>query len=151
MLELARECDFEAFNAIADQVHDLHVGWRPDLYCHAEPLFPMETFRKLIQEKNIFVAKLADQVVGIVVLCEYEVEGPGQVTRKTMRVDNIAVAEGLRSQGIGKAMMADIRALAKVRRCDEIILSVYPENDGAVAFYQKCGFTIRSINMQVKL
>ena len=151
MLELAREVDFEAFNAIAAQVHDLHIGWRPDLYCHAEPLFPMETFQKLIQEKNAFVAKLADQVVGIVVLCEYEVKGPGNVTRKTMRIENIAVAEGLRNQGIGKIMMGDIRVLAKVRRCDEIVLGVYPENDGAVAFYQKCGFTIRSIEMQRKV
>ena len=151
MLELARECDFEAFNAIASQVHDLHVGWRPDLYCHADPLFPMETFRELIREKNAFVAKLGGQVVGIVVLCEYQVKGPGNVTRKTMRVDNIAVAEGLRNQGIGKNIMGDIRVLAKVRRCDEILLGVYPENDSAVAFYQKCGFTIRSINMQQKL
>lgn len=151
MLELARECDFAAFNAIADQVHDLHVGWRPDLYCHADPLFPMETYRQLIQEKNAFVAKLDGQVVGIVVLYDYEVKGPGNVTRKVMRVDNIAVAESMRNQGIGKTMMGDIRVLAKVRRCHEIVLSVYPENDGAVAFYQKCGFTIRSINMQVKL
>ena len=151
MLELARECDFEAFNAIASQVHDLHVGWRPDLYCHADPLFPMDTFQQLIKEKNAFVAKLQDQVVGIVVLYEYEIKGPGNVTRKVMRVDNIAVAEDLRNHGIGKAIMEDIRVLAKVRRCNEIVLSVNPENDGAIAFYQKCGFTIRSINMQQKL
>ena len=151
MLELAREADFEAFNAIAAQVHDLHVGWRPDLYCHADPLFPMETFRQLIQEKNAFVAKFQDQVVGIVVLCEYEVKGPGNVTRKVMRLDNIAVAEDLRNHGIGRTIMGDVRVLAKVRRCDEIVLNVYPENDGAIAFYQKCGFTIRSINMQQKL
>ena len=151
MLELARECDFEAFNAIASQVHDLHVDWRPDLYCHEDPLFPLETFRELIREKNAFVAKLGEQVVGIVVLCTYEVKGPGNVTRKVMRLDNIAVVEDLRNHGIGRTMMEGVRALAKVRRCNEIVLSVYPENDGAVTFYQKCGFTIRSINMQQKL
>ena len=151
MLELAREADFEAFNAIASQVHDLHVGWRPDLYCHANPLFPMDVYRQLIGEKSAFVAKLSGEVVGIVVVCFYEVKGAGNVTRKVMRLDNIAVREELRNHGIGRIMMGDVRALAMARGCDEVVLNVYPENDRAVAFYQKCGYTIRSINMQQKL
>jgi ribosomal protein S18 acetylase RimI-like enzyme len=44
-------------------------------------------------------------------------------------------------------MIADVRALAKVFGCTELILGVHPENDGAVVFYQKCGFRIRTINM----
>ena len=48
-------------------------------------------------------------------------------------------------------MIADIRALAKAFRCKELRLSVYPQNDDAVVFYQKCGFTIRTIDMECKL
>lgn len=151
MLELAREADFEAVNAIARQVHELHVSWRPDLYCHADCPFPKEFFMECIQEKNLFVAKLSGTVVGILRFVVWETGGPGNVKRKVMRIDNIAVDEKLRGRGIGKAMMEDVHALAKVYGCDEIILSVYPQNDSAVAFYQKCGFTIRSISMQRKV
>lgn len=151
MLELAREADFEAVNTIARQVHELHVSWRPDLYCNTDCPFPKDFFLECIQEKNLFVAKLSGAVVGILRFVVWESGGPGNVKRKVMRIDNIAVDEKLRGRGIGKAMMEDVHALAKVYGCDEIVLSVYPQNDSAVAFYQKCGFTIRSINMQRKV
>lgn len=151
MLELAREADFEVVNVIARQVHDLHVAWRPDLYCQTDQPIPMDLYSECIRNKTLFVAKLSGSVVGIVRFEIRTVGGEGSTTRKVMRIDNIAVEESLRNHGIGKTMVEDIRALAKVNRCDEIILSVYPENDDAIAFYQKCGFTIRNIGMQIKL
>ena len=76
---------------------------------------------------------------------------PGVVKRKVMVVDEICVEETLRNHGIGKAMMEDVRALAKAFRCTDLQLGVYPQNDEAVGFYQKCGFTIQNIGMQKKL
>lgn len=151
MLELARREDFEAVNAIAKQVHDLHVAWRPDLYCHCDCPIPMDYYLDCIAQRTLFVAKLSGTVVGILRFEVRETGGEGNTIRKVMRIDNIAVEESLRNHGIGKAMVEDVRALARVQRCDEIILSVYPENDDAVAFYQKCGFTIRNIGMQMKV
>jgi len=66
-------------------------------------------------------------------------------------VDEICVEELCRGNGIGKQIMAEARALAKAFGCTDMQLGVYPQNDDAVAFYQKCGFTIRSIDMQRKL
>ena len=148
MLELARESDFEAVNRIAVQVHDLHVSWRPDLYCHTDCLFPKEYYMEAAQEKRLFVAKINGLVVGFVLFVLWESSGSGNVKRRVMNIDSIAVEKSCRSQGIGKQMMEDVRALAKVRGCTDIQLSVYPQNDDAVAFYQRCGFTIRNINMQ---
>ena len=48
-------------------------------------------------------------------------------------------------------MMEELRALARAFGCTDMQLSVYPQNDEAVSFYQKCGFTIRNINMQRKV
>ena len=36
MLELARESDWDAIRRLSVQIHDLHVSWRPDIYCHSE-------------------------------------------------------------------------------------------------------------------
>ena len=65
-----------------------------------------------------------------------------------MVVDEICVEELCRGSGIGKQMMTEARALARAFGCTDMQLGVYPQNDDAVAFYQKCGFTIRSIEMQ---
>ena len=40
MLELARDTDRPAVNAMARQVHAMHVAWRPDIYEMVEELYP---------------------------------------------------------------------------------------------------------------
>ena len=151
MLELAREADFEAVNRIAAQVHDLHVSWRPDLYCHTDCLFPAEYYGEAVEEKRLFVAKRDGTVVGFVLFDLWESGGAGNVKRRILNIDSIAVERSCRGQGIGREMLEGIRAVAKVRGCTDMQLSVYPQNDDAVTFYQKCGFTIRNINMQRKV
>lgn len=151
MLELARGSDWEAVRRLSVQIHDLHAAWRPDLYYHTEAPFPEDAFLEGIQNRTVYVAKLGGAVVGYVVLSFMQKGGPGVVAHKAMRLDSICVDEALRGQGIGRAMVADVRALAKAFGCREVVLGVHPENDRAVAFYQKCGFFIRTINMDMKV
>ena len=148
MLELARPEDREKINALAQEVHAMHVAWRPDIYEMAEDLFPEERFQEAIKARELYVAKLAGTTVGYALVRIRTVEHPGLVKRKAMLVDEICVDEFCRGQGIGKEMMEDIHALAKAFRCTDLQLGMYPQNDGAVSFYQKCGFTIQNITMQ---
>lgn len=151
MLELAREADWEAIKRLSVQIHDLHAAWRPDIYYHVEEPYPRETFLKDTANRLVYVAKLEDTVVGYVVLSIFPKGGPGTVEKQVMRLESICVDASLRGNGIGKAMVADVRALAKAFRCRELLLGVHPENDAAVAFYQKCGFRIRTINMDMHI
>lgn len=151
MLQSAVEADRGAVNAMALQVHAMHVAWRPDIYVMVEELYPRERFLEAIQERQLYVAKLGGLTVGYVLLKIRHYDWPGMVRRKVMLVDEICVEEAYRGQGIGKAMMEDVHALAKAFGCSDLQLGVYPQNDGAVAFYQKCGFAIRSIEMQRKV
>lgn len=150
MLELARESDWEAVRQFSVQIHDLHAAWRPDLYYHSDEPYPKEKFLEDIRKGTVYVAKLGGSPVGYVILSLLDKGGPGTVAYKAMRLDAICVDETARGQGIGKAMVSDVRALARAFGCREVILGVHPENDTAVGFYQKCGFTIRTINMQLK-
>lgn len=151
MLELAVEADREAVNAIARQVHALHVAWRPDIYEMPGELYPEARFLEAVRERQLYVARLGGMVVGYASLKIRDYDWPGMVRRKVMFLDEIAVEEALRGQGIGTVMMADIHALARAFGCTDLQLGVYPQNDAAVAFYEKCGFTIRSIDMQKKV
>lgn len=151
MLELATLQDRETVNALAKQVHAMHVAWRPDIYKMEEELYPLQRIQEAIAQRQLYVAKMGGVVVGYVLLKIKNYDIPGHVKRKVMLVDEICVAENCRNQGIGKAMMEDVRALAKAFGCTDLQLGVYPQNDAAVGFYQKCGFTIRSIDMQRKV
>ena len=151
MLELARDTDRPAVNAMARQVHAMHVAWRPDIYEMVEELYSEERFRQAVEEKQLYVAKLSGVVAGYVLLKIRDYDWPGVVRRRVMLVDEICVEESCRGQGIGQEMMAEVCALARAFGCADLQLGVYPQNDAAVAFYQKCGFTIRSIDMQRKV
>ena len=151
MLELATLKNRPAVNRLARQVHEMHVQWRPDLYQMPEELFPEELYAELVKNRELYVAKLDSAVVGFALLKMRVSEGVGKVTRKIMLIDQVCVDEALRNHGIGTQMMEEIRILARAFGCTDLQLGVYPQNDAAVSFYQKCGFMIRSIDMQRKV
>ena len=151
MLELATLSDREAVNDLARQVHAMHVQWRPDIYEMVEELYPEERFVQAIQQRQLYVAKLNSIAAGFVLVKIRDYNWPGVVRRKVMVVDEICVDKSFRGHGIGTRMMEEVHALARAFGCTDLQLGVYPQNDDAVGFYQKCGFTIRSIDMQRKV
>ena len=151
MIELARSCDRADVNRLARQIHQLHMDWRPDIYRMPVELFPEERFLELISRRELYVAKLEGTVAGFVLVRIRLSEGVGKVTRKIMLIDQLCVDEEFRNHGIGTQMMTELRVLAKAFGCTDMMLSVYPQNDAAVSFYQKCGFMIQNINMQRKV
>ena len=151
MLELATLADRDGINRIAGQVHDMHVSWRPDIYEPLQEHYTPERFAEAIRSRQLYVAKLAGEVVGFAALNRCTYDWPGVVKRSVMLVDEFGVHETCRGHGIGKAMMEDIHALAKAFGCTDLQLRVYPQNDDAVGFYQHCGFQIQNIGMQKKI
>ncbi len=151
MLELARTSDRTQVERLARQVHELHVQWRPDLYEMPEELFPTELFDQCIRNRELYVAKISGMVAGYALLRIRVSEGPGKIRRKILLIDQIAVDEEFQNHGLGTQMMEEVRALARAFGCSDLQLNVYPQNDAAVSFYQKCGFTIRTIEMQRKI
>lgn len=148
MLQLARPEDRETVNTLAFQAHSMHTAWRPDLFEETQELYCVERFSDAVKARNLYVAKINDAVVGYTLFSRRTCDWPGAVKRRILVVEEFCVHESCRGQGIGTAMMADARALAMAFGCRDLQLGVYPQNDDAVGFFQKCGFTIRSIEMQ---
>ena len=151
MLELATKHDRLEINRLARQVHEMHVAWRPDLFQMPEELYPEELYSQLIKARELYVAKLDGTVVGYCWLRMRVSDAIGRVHRKIMLIDQLGVDEAFRNHGIGTQMMEEVRVLARAFGCTDLQLGVYPQTDEAVSFYQKCGFMIRSIDMQRKV
>ena len=151
MLQLATKADRGAVNLLAQQVHDLHMGWRPDLFCETEEYYSAEAFDTHLKNRELYVAKLEGNVVGYVVLLIRNVCVPGMVSQRVMAISELCVHEACRGHGIGSQMMTDIRALAKAFRCTDLKLNVYPENEDAIRFYEANGFRIQTIGMEAPL
>ena len=151
MLELATKRDHGDVNRLARQIHQMHMDWRPDIYRMPEELFPEERYAELISNRQLYVAKLPGIVVGYAQTRIRVVDAPDHMPRRIFQIEQFCVDESFRSHGIGTQMMEELRVLAKAFGCTDLQLNVYPQNDAAVSFYQKCGFMIQNINMQRKV
>lgn len=151
MLESARPEDRETVEALARQVHRLHVAWRPDLYVMPEELYPACLYNQALEQKSLFVARLEGLVAGYLRVRRLDAEGNGLVPRRELVVEELCVREDLRGQGIGTRMLQEAAVLAKAFGCTSLRLGTYPQNEEALAFYQKLGFTVRSVTLEQNL
>ncbi len=52
----------------------------------------------------------------------------------------IGLRRGYRGQGLGRAMVERAADWARERGCQRIVLTTHPQNDGAIAFFERLGF-----------
>ena len=141
--------DYDRFSAIMDQVQQMHVEWRPDVYKPASPLITKELFGELLKGDSWYIAETDGIVVGVLEVFKRHVEGPAQVTKDVLFVSTMAVDEAYRGKGIGHQFFDKVKQLKAEKGCDTIELQVNARNKKAYEMYRNYGFTEKSINMEL--
>ena len=150
IVRLPRLQDYERVSQIMDQVQQLHVEWRPDVYKPASPLITMDMFEAILKDENWYVAEADGVVVGILELMKRHVESPAQVTKDVLFISTMAIDEKYRGKGIGHLFFEKVKRLKQEKGYDTIELQVNAKNRLAYEMYRKYGFTEKSINMELK-
>lgn len=145
----ARMQDYESVMHIMDQVQQMHVNWRPDLYKPNPAMIPRDVFAKIVEEDTFFVAEADGAVVGVMGLLFRHIETPCHVTRDIILIDSMAVDENYRGQGIGHLFFDKVKQIKEQKHCDGIELQVNAKNHAAFEMYKKHGFTVKSISMEL--
>lgn len=60
--------------------------------------------------------------------------------RPTVNVHDFAVCPDSQNQGIGRALLDEVEARARLRGCCKMTLEVHDQNDGAKRLYRRFGF-----------
>lgn len=143
--------DYEAVARLHRQLDMLHASALPRLFrLPPDGAQTMDYYRSQLAnpEVGFFVAERRGQVVGMVHVSIGDTKPyPVIVPRRVATVNDLAVDDGCRRGGIGRALMARAAAWAADQGADEVELSVYAFNEGAIAFYQALGFTVLSSRM----
>ena len=145
----ARMEDYPAAERIMMQVQELHVGWRPDIYRKVDVALPKEELAEGVEQGTFCVAEADGNVAGILSFMYRHVRSPHQVERDVLYVDTMAVDEPYRGQGVGHAFFAYLKRLKVEQGLDGIELQVNARNLRAMEMYEKCGFTPKSVNMEL--
>ena len=151
IIEIPRIEDFNKVNELAKQVHKLHVNWRPDLFLSVDEVISKEDFEKMIQAKEIFVAKIENEIVGYITINIKEKNNPSMRYRKQLQIEAICVDEENRGKGIGTELLKYVKKFGKENNCTDLYLTVNKENENAIKAYEKFGFKVKSIADSMKI
>jgi GNAT superfamily N-acetyltransferase len=141
--------DYQSAETIMRQVQQLHIDWRPDIYRHSETVLPADIYEQALRDQTFFVAECGGHVAGIMMILYRHIESTNQVTRDVIFIDSMAVDEPYRGKGIGHAFFDFLKELKRQKGCDGIELQVNARNKAAYQMYVNCGFTEKSINMEL--
>ena len=151
IIEIPRIEDFNKVNELAKQVHELHVNWRPDLFLSVDEVISKEYFEEMIQAKEIFVAKIENEIVGYITINIKEKNNPSMRYRKQLQIEAICVDEENRGKGIGTELLKYVKKFGKENNCTDLYLTVNKENENAIKAYEKFGFKVKSIADSMKI
>ncbi|MBR4458827.1 MAG: GNAT family N-acetyltransferase [Clostridia bacterium] len=152
-IRFAREEDLDQVNVLRKQVNDVHVEGKPEVF---KPGF-CDELRDYIHvifadpRQKIVVADDGGAVCGFAVLNHItRPENPFMYVRDFLDIDEFAVDEEHRRQGIATAMIRFIRNYAREQGFSRVELNMWEFNQGALAFYEAAGFTTYRRYMEMK-
>lgn len=150
-IEIPQIEDFKKVNELAKQVHELHVNWRPDLFLSVDEVISKECFEEMIRVKEIFVAKIQDEIIGYITFNIKEKNNPSMRYRKQLQIEAICVDEKSRGKGIGTELLKYAKKFGKENNCTDIYLTVNKENENAIKVYEEFGFKVKSIAYSMQI
>lgn len=148
-IRLARKEDHPQIEKIMQQVQQLHVELRPDIYREVPAAITEDELKDGILRQTFYVAETENKVVGILSFRHRSVRGAHQVPREVLFVDTMAVDEAYREKGVGTAFLDFLKKIRQERGFDGIELQVNARNKAAYDIYRSWGFKEKSINLEL--
>lgn len=143
-IRLAAPADAPDISDLAAEVQALHAAAHPAIFKPAGPeTFPAAAIRSRMADggHRFWVAVVAGEVAGYAyVTIQAEPETAWRYAAQVVTLDQMGVGARHRGRGVGAQLVAAVRAAAAEAGAAEVRLNVWTFNDGARAFYRRCGF-----------
>ncbi len=145
MIRLATPGDAVTVAALNAHVQGWHAQHYPDVFfANPDPAALTAYFRDRLADPDVTCFLAGDPALGYA-LCQRSARDLTIFSPPVRRltIDHIAVAPQARRQGIGSALLAAARALARAEGRDEVLLDTWEANHDAHAFFAANGFAPR--------
>ena len=150
----ARMKDLDGVLRLLRQIAALHEQGRPDIFRKSAAKYDADEFGRIITNPDtpVFVAE-ADGTLAGYVFCQLQIRENHPLMRdmRTLYIDDLCVDEACRGRHIGTALMDAAVAFAREQRCHNVDLNVWEFNEGARAFYERCGMHTMKRYMEIIL
>jgi ribosomal protein S18 acetylase RimI-like enzyme len=126
-------------------VQALHYEHRPDVFKPADPLAARPLYERLLADPSVraFLVEAGGQKVGYVIV--HIISAPDTpLTRAAtvVDIDQVGVHPHARRQGVGRALLDRVKALAEEIGADRLQLTVWEFNEPAQRFFAAQGLEV---------
>ena len=143
LIRRAENKDILGINKLLRQVLDIHHNGRPDIFKANAKKYTDGELEKIIADESrpIFVCEDGGNILGYA-FCMFTQHKDNNILTdiKSLYIDDICIDENERGKHIGKELFLFVKDYARESCCYNITLNVWSCNEGAYAFYEKCGF-----------
>lgn len=145
----AREQDIDAILELNRQIGEIHFAQAPQVFCPPSPEERAFLLAAIAAEGRLFcVAEQEGSVAGFLTArIDINETIPFLSKEPICRIGTLVVDEGLRSRGIGKALIAHCDEWGKAQGASQLRLEVMAFNERAKALYERLGFKMLSQTM----
>lgn len=143
VIRYAEREELEAVNKVREQVNEVHVNGRPDIFrADGWPLIESNIYTRFDEDSSgVIVADLNDVIVGFAVV-QYisRPETSFSKARRFYHIEEFGVDENHRRKGIATSLINFAKEDAKKLGFERVELNMWEFNEGALAFYESVGF-----------
>ena len=153
-IRIAIDADFDQIGAIFSEENQFHANLVPEIIQVANPITTHKWYDEVVNnpDKILFVAEIGKDVVGVVLFeTRTNIDDTIFTPRKFVHINDIAVAESHRDQGIGRLLMESIHKWADAHGIADVELQVWERNTQAIGFYERLGYQPWRRTMQLKI
>ena len=146
--------DFDQVGRVFAEENQFHTALLPDRFRIAKPIMTHGWFNEILAhpQKALLVAEREHEIIGVLyIMIRTNPDDPIFQPRRYGYIDEIAVTERYRGQGIGRLLMNEARTWALEQGILEIELHVWEVNQPAIAFYEKLGYKTVQRTMKMVL
>lgn len=144
--------DYDRVVGVFAEVEELHRAALPNIMRRADgPALDHAFYATVLADESAtwLVAERAGEIVGSVhVAIAHSPERPFLVPRRYAHVHTLAVLVACQGSGVGRALMEQAERWAAERGVTEVELNVWEFNQGAIAFYERLGYTTERRTMR---
>ncbi|ETT32444.1 N-acetyltransferase GCN5 [Paenibacillus sp. FSL R5-192] len=148
--------DYSGVSLLMDELHQMHVEARPDLYRALETRMEKKEFIELLETDKRYLYVAESSETGLILgygSAQLSViqDNSLMVDRKMLYIHELVVDNKHRGQGTGKQLLQAFIELGRELQAESMELSVSTFNSGAQTFYEQMGLVVRSSRMEYTL
>lgn len=152
----AQLADYPGVSMLLDQLHEMHVQARPDIYKPLQPRLVKKEYAEWIvmDQRYLYVAEHAEtgKIVGFSSAQLSIIQDQSLFTdRRMFYLHEIVVDSTHRGYGTGKRLMQTMLELGRELHAEHLELTVSTFNSQAQSFYEQMGLRMRSSRMEYPL